>query len=80
MTFEADLQPYGGDLIASIPVPNGYYGNVVWKGNQYRGAYPIAVESSSQRTKGPMPGQQWLAAGVTGLITGIIRLMTCLAW
>ncbi len=38
--FEADLQPFGGDLIRFHSGTNGYYGNVIWKGNQYQ-AYPI---------------------------------------
>ncbi|EMC9593127.1 phage minor tail protein L, partial [Salmonella enterica] len=31
--FEADLQPYGGDLIRFHSGTNGYFGNVIWKGN-----------------------------------------------
>lgn len=49
--FEADLQPFGGDLIRFHSGTNGYYGNVIWKGNQYQ-AYPIAVEGFESKNEG----------------------------
>ena len=56
--FEADLQPFGGDLIRFHSGTNGYYGNVIWKGNQYQ-AYPIAVEGFESKNEAPTPARLW---------------------
>ncbi|VAF77165.1 phage minor tail protein L [Enterobacter hormaechei] len=68
--FEADLQPYGGDLIRFHSGTNGYYGNVIWKGNQYQ-AYPIAVEGFESKNEGTYARPSMAVANVTGLLTGI---------
>nr|DAL51206.1 MAG TPA_asm: minor tail protein L [Caudoviricetes sp.] len=68
--FEADLQPYGGDLIRFHSGTNDYYGNVIWKGNQYQ-AYPIAAEGFESKNEGTYARPTLVVANVTGLITGI---------
>ncbi len=68
--FEADLQPFGGDLIRFHSGTNGYYGNVIWKGNQYQ-AYPIAVEGFESKNEGTYARPTMVVANVTGLLTGI---------
>ena len=68
--FEADLQPYGGDLIRFHSGTNGYYGKVIWKGNQYQ-AYPIAVEGFEMKNEGTYARPTMTVANVTGLLTGI---------
>ena len=68
--FEADLQPYGGDLLRFHSGTNGLYGNVIWKGNIYQ-AYPIAVEGFESKNEGTYARPTMAVANVTGLITGI---------
>lgn len=68
--FEADLQPYGGDLIRFHSGTNGYYGDVIWKGYQYQ-AYPITVEGFESKNEGTYARPQMAVADVAGLIVGI---------
>jgi lambda family phage minor tail protein L len=59
-----------GDLIRFHSGTNGYYGNVIWKGNQYQ-AYPIAVEGFESKNEGTYARPSMAVANVTGLLTGI---------
>lgn len=68
--FEANLQPYGGDVIRFHSGTNGYYGDVVWKGATYP-AYPIAVEGFQSNNEGAYARPTMTVANITGLITGI---------
>ncbi len=68
--FEADLQPYGGDMVRFHSGTNGYFGDVIWKGNAYP-AYPIAVEGFESKNEGTYARPQMAVANVSGLITGI---------
>lgn len=68
--YEVNLQPYGGDVVRFHSGTNGYFGNVIWKGNAYP-AYPIAVEGFDSRNEGTYARPQMAVANVTGLITGI---------
>lgn len=68
--FEADLQPYGGELIRFHSGTNGYYGDVIWKGYQYQ-AYPISVEGFESKNEGTYSRPTMVVADVAGLIVGI---------
>ncbi|MDF7681492.1 phage minor tail protein L [Enterobacteriaceae bacterium ESL0689] len=68
--FEADLQPLGGDLIRFHSGTNGYYGDVIWRGNKYQ-AYPIAVFGFESKNEGTYARPSMAVANLTGLLTGI---------
>ena len=68
--FEVDLQQMGGDVIRFHSGTNGYYGNVIWKGQAYS-AYPIAVEGFEIKSEGTYSRPTMTVANITGLITGI---------
>ncbi|SMG61755.1 phage minor tail protein L [Cedecea sp. NFIX57] len=68
--FEADLQPYGGDVVRFHSSTNGFYTDVIWKGRAYT-AYPIAVEGFEMKNEGTYARPMMAVANVSGLITGI---------
>ncbi|VEB97260.1 phage minor tail protein L [Cedecea lapagei] len=68
--FEADLQPYGGDVVRFHSGANGFYTDVIWKGRAYP-AYPIAVEGFEMKNEGTYARPTMAVANVSGLITGI---------
>lgn len=68
--FELDLQAFGGDVIRFHSGTNGYYNDVIWKGNAYS-AYPIAVEGFETKSEGTYARPTMAVANLDGLITGI---------
>ena len=68
--FEADLQPFGGDIVRFHAGTNGYYGNVIWKNIVYQ-AYPIEAEGFESKNEGTYARPTLAVANVTGLIAGI---------
>lgn len=68
--FEVDLQPFGGDIVRFHSGTNGYYGDVIWKGNKYP-AYPIAVKGFENKSEGAYSQPTMTVANISGLITGI---------
>lgn len=70
--FDVDLQSLGGSVVRFHSGTNGYYNDVIWKGNAYA-AYPIAVEGFEMKNEGAYSRPSMAVANVTGLITGINR-------
>lgn len=68
--FELDLRPYGGNLERFHSGTNGFYNNVIWRGNAYP-AYPIAVEGFESRNEGTYARPAMAVANVTGMIFGM---------
>ena len=68
--FEVDLRPYGGDVVRFHSGTNGFYNNVIWRGNAYP-AYPIAVEGFESRNEGTYARPAMAVANVTGMIFGM---------
>jgi len=68
--FEADLTRLGGDVIRFYSGVNGFFGNVIWKGNSYN-AYPITVEGFDVKNEGTYSRPTMTLANISGLITGI---------
>ena len=68
--YELDLSPMGGDVVRFHSGVNGFYGNVIWKGQAYN-SYPIDVTGFEMKSEGVYSRPQMAVAAMGGLIMGM---------
>lgn len=68
--YDLDMTPYGGRVERFHSGVNGYYGDVIWKGNVYA-SMPIDVTGFEMKSEGVYSRPQMAVANMGGLIMGM---------